>query len=399
MRGVPVRWIAVGIFVLSSALNLLDRQILAALAPAIQSEFHLSARDYGLIVAAFSLAYALSAPFAGLFIDRVGLNAGSSLAVFFWSCAGVATGLMSGLRSLVACRAALGMAEAGGIPAAAKSFAIYLPPRERALGSALSQVGLTIGGVGAPLVAAWAAVHYGWRSAFLFTGVLGFLWIPLWLLTARRAPRYEEPKPSASLSASGLARDPRLAGLIVANMLLMTVYSLWVNWTTIYFVRVFGMSQNDANRQLAWIPSLAASAGGLFGGWLALRWIGRGTELIAARLRVILLASLALLSTAALPWAPGPLAATALICFSYFACVAASVNVYALPLDLFGAGRAAFAVSTLTGAYGLMQVFFSPLTGALIDRHGFPPVCLLVSVLPLVSWAVIRGTVNLRPAP
>jgi ACS family hexuronate transporter-like MFS transporter len=171
-----------------------------------------------------------------------------------------------------------------------------------------------------------------------------------------------------------------------------------VNWTTIYFVRVFGMSQNDANRQLAWIPSLAASAGGLFGGWLALRWIGRGTELIAARLRVILLASLALLSTAALPWAPGPLAATALICFSYFACVAASVNLYALPLDLFGAGRAAFAVSTLTGAYGLMQVFFSPLTGALIDRHGFPPVCLLVSVLPLVSWAVIRGTVNLRPA-
>jgi ACS family hexuronate transporter-like MFS transporter len=202
---------------------------------------------------------------------------------------------------------------------------------------------------------------------------------------------------SSSLSAAGLARDPRLAGLIAGNMLLMTVYSLWVNWTTIYFVRVFGLSQNEANRQLAWIPTLAASAGGLFGGWLALRWIGRGMDLITARLRVILFASLALLFTAALPWMPDPRTATVLICFSYFACVAASVNVYALPLDLFGAGRAAFAVSTLTGAYGLMQVVFSPLTGALIDRHGFPPVCLLVSVLPLASWLVIRQTVALQP--
>ncbi len=396
MRGVPIRWVAVSIFVISSALNLLDRQILAALAPTIQAEFHLSAQDYGLIVSAFSLTYALGAPFAGLFIDRVGLNLGASLAVFFWSCAGVATGLMSGLRSLIACRAALGLAEAGGIPAAAKSFAVYLPPRERALGSALSQVGLTIGGVGAPLVATWAAVHYGWRAAFLLTGVLGFLWIPLWLATARRVPRYEEPAPPAPISAAGLARDLRLAGLVAGNMLLMTVYSLWVNWTTIYFVRVFGMSQNDANRQLAWIPSLAASLGGLFGGWLALRWISAGMPLVTARLRVILLASIVLLATAALPWMPDPLSATALICLSYFACVAASVNVYALPLDLFGSDRAAFAVSTLTGAYGLMQVVFSPVTGAIIDRYGFPPVCLLVSVLPLASWIVIRSTVTRR---
>lgn len=396
MRGVPIRWVAVGIFVISSALNLLDRQILAALAPAIQAEFHLSARDYGLIVSAFSLTYALGAPLAGLFIDRVGLNAGATIAVFFWSCAGVATGMLSGLRSLVVCRGALGLAESGGIPAAAKSFAIYLPPRERALGSALSQVGLTIGGVSAPLVATWASVHYGWRSAFILTGLLGFVWIPLWLATARRVPRFQETKPIVTLSASGLARDVRLAGLIAGNMLLMTVYSLWVNWTTIYFVRVFGMTQNDANRQLAWIPSLAASLGGLYGGWLALRWIAAGRPLLQARLRVILLSALVLLATAALPWMPGPRSATALICLSYFACVAASVNVYALPLDLFGSERAAFAVSTLTGAYGLMQVVFSPIAGAIIDRYGFPPVCLLVAALPLASWAVIRATVTRR---
>lgn len=394
MSRLPVRWVAISVFVLSSALNLLDRQILAALAPTIQAEFHLSGRDYGLIVAAFSLTYAFGAPLAGMFIDRVGLNLGSSLAVFFWSVAGVATGLTSSLRGLIFCRAGLGLAEAGGIPAGAKSFALYLPPRERALGSALSQVGLTIGGVSAPLIATWAAVHYGWRSAFVFTGAFGFLWIPLWLFTARRTPKFREPDPPPAVSLGALARDSRLWGLIAGNMLLMTVYSLWVNWTTIYFVRVFGMSQNDANRHLAWIPSIAASLGGLFGGWLALRWIGAGAALVPARLRVMLLASLTLLSTAALPWMPSPGWAAVLICLSYFACVAASVNVYALPLDLFGPQRAAFAVSTLTGAYGLMQVFFSPVTGAIIDRHGFAPVCILVSALPLTAWAVIRATAH-----
>lgn len=394
MSRFPVRWVAISVFVLSSALNLLDRQILAALAPTIQAEFYLSGRDYGLIVAAFSLTYAFGAPLAGMFIDRVGLNVGSALAVFFWSVAGVATGLTSSLRSLIFCRAGLGLAEAGGIPAGAKSFALYLPPRERALGSALSQVGLTIGGVSAPLIATWAAVHYGWRSAFVLTGSLGFLWIPLWLLTARRTPKFQDPDPPPTVSLGTLARDSRLWGLIAGNMLLMTVYSLWVNWTTIYFVRVFGMAQNDVNRQLAWIPSIAASLGGLFGGWLALRWIGAGAPLVAARLRVMLFASLALLSTAALPWMPSPGWATVLICLSYFACVAASVNVYALPLDLFGPQRAAFAVSTLTGAYGLMQVFFSPVTGSIIDRHGFAPVCILVSALPLAAWAVIRATAH-----
>jgi len=389
---IPARWLAVGIFVISSALNLLDRQILAALAPTIQSEFHLSAQDYGFIVAAFSLTYAAGAPLAGIFIDRVGLNIGSALAVFFWSVAGIATGFTSSLRGLVACRSALGLAEAAGIPAGAKSFALYLPPKERALGSAVSQIGLTIGGVSAPLLAAWAAAHYGWRSAFIITGALGFVWIPVWLLTARGAPKYQELKPLPSIPLATIARDPRLWGLIAGNMLLMTVYSLWVNWTTIYFVRVFAMSQNEANRQLAWIPSLAASLGGLLGGWLAMRWIGQGQELIAARLRVMAIAAVALLSTAALPWMRSPVAATALICFSYFACVAASVNVYALPLDLFGPDRAAFAVSTLTGAYGLMQVFFAPLTGALIDHYGFRPVCILVAALPLASWAVIRAT-------
>ena len=87
-------WVAVGIFVLATALNYLDRQILAPLAPEIRAEFGLSNTGYGLILSAFSITYALSAPAAGLLIDRIGLNRGMTLIVALWSMVGISTGLM-----------------------------------------------------------------------------------------------------------------------------------------------------------------------------------------------------------------------------------------------------------------------------------------------------------------
>ena len=136
MSQVSMRWAAVGVFALANALNFLDRQILAALAPQIMTEFGMTASGYGDVILAFSLTYAIAAPLAGLMIDKVGLRLGSAIAVAFWSVAAMATGLVSSLKGLIICRAALGIGEAGGIPATGKASAVYLVPRERALGSA-----------------------------------------------------------------------------------------------------------------------------------------------------------------------------------------------------------------------------------------------------------------------
>jgi len=87
----------VAVFILSTALSFLDRQVLAALAPALKLEFHLGNQGYGWVVAAFSLAYALAALPMGLLVDRLGLNRGASVAVGLWSAAGVATGFVGGL--------------------------------------------------------------------------------------------------------------------------------------------------------------------------------------------------------------------------------------------------------------------------------------------------------------
>ncbi|HVX67400.1 MAG TPA: MFS transporter, partial [Bryobacteraceae bacterium] len=345
--------------------------------------------DYGLILAAFSLTYAVSAPLAGLFIDRVGLNLGISLAVGLWSAAGIATGFARGLASLAVCRAVLGVAQAGGVPAVGKAIAKYLRPEERALGNAVSQIGLGVGAALAPPLGIAIARGYGWPWAFLSTGAAGLLWIPLWIRLARAAPADETALRAAPVPAMKLLRDWRLWAFVLANVLSMTVYTLWSNWTTVYLVESHGLAL-AATAGYAAVPPLFFNLGGLAGGWLSLRSMRAGVPALTARLRVCVLSALAMLATAAVPLAPGPAAATAAICFSAFWAAAMSVNLYTMPLDVWGSGRAAFAVSMLTGAYGAMQAAFSPAAGALIDRVGFAPVCVAVAALPLAACAVLR---------
>jgi ACS family hexuronate transporter-like MFS transporter len=384
-----LRWVVLGFFVLSSALNYLDRQILPALEPALKDDFRLSNADYGLILSAFSVAYAIAAPLAGLFIDRLGLNRGISLAVGFWSLAGIATAFANGLGGLFGCRAWLGVAQAGGVPATGKAIASYLRPEERALGNAVSQIGLGAGAMLAPPLAVWMATRYGsWRWPFLVTGLLTLLWIPLWNWIARAAPKTEFPSARPGLRPSEVFRDRQLWAFIAANVLSMTVYTLWSNWTTVYLVQERGL-RLAATASLAWWPPLFFNLGGLAGGWLSMRWIRAGTAPLAARLRACLLSAVALVATAVVPLMPSAGWAIAAICLSAFWSSSMSVNLYTMPLDVYGAARAAFAVSMLTSAYGAMQAVFSPLAGKMIDHYGFQPVCLLVAVLPLLGWGVL----------
>ena len=381
----PGRWLVILVVTVSSALNYLDRQLLPAFAPELREECSLNNAEYGLLLAAFSLTYAISAPFAGAFIDRAGLNRGLCTVVVFWSVAGMATGLAPAFLGLLLTRGALGVAQAGGVPGTGKSVATYLQPGERALGTATTQIGLSMGAVAAPLVAASVGAAYGWRPAFLLAGMLGILWIPAWVAITRRIPpagAVEHPRPR---TAFGLVRDRRLWLLVAATLFYMTLYSLWSNWTTVFLVEEHGLSLGEANGRLAWIPPLFANAGGLFGGWLSFRWVRGGMGVVKARVRVCWLSALCLLATLLVPYAPSAGLATVLVCLSFFWVTAMSVNVYALPLDVFGAASAAFATSVLTGAYGVMQTFVSPLIGALVDGYGFGPVCAGGAMLPLFS--------------
>jgi ACS family hexuronate transporter-like MFS transporter len=384
------RWLVLAVFVLSSAINYLDRQSLATLAPLVRAEFHLSNTQYGLILAAFSIAYMASAPFAGMLIDGIGLNRAISLAVGLWSCAGIATGFTRGLGGLVGCRAVLGVGEAAGVPASGKAIYQYLQPAERALGNAVSQAGLSLGLILAPPIATWLAVRGGWRQAFVVTGALGLAWIPLWNWAARRAGPGGSDE-TGQRACPTVLRDRRLWAFVAANALGMIGYSLWTNWTTLYLVEAHGLTLVQA-AWYAWIPPLAAMLGGFAGGWLSMRFIERGVAPVAARFRVCLAASVVALATAAIPAAPTPAWASAGISLSIFAVAAFSVNMYTLPLDAFGGVRAAFAVSLLVASYGAVQALISPAFGKVIDLYGYAPLAVATSLAPLAACAVLWGT-------
>lgn len=385
------RWLALAVFMLSSAINYLERQTLAALAPALEAEFHLSRMQFGWIVGVFSATYAASAPFAGILVDRIGLNRAASLAIGVWSCAGIATGFTSGLRSLMGCRIVLGAAEAGGIPAAGKAIHQYSQPHERALGNALNQAGVSLGAILAPPIAVWIAANYGWRNAFVLTGILGLLWIPLWNFTARRIDISSAPKDDTPTEGAILLRNPRLWAFMLANALGMVGYSLWTNYTTQFLVDVHHLALRQT-AAYAWIPPVFMLSGGFAGGWMSRAWIKRGVPTVTARFRACLFFAILALGTAAVPLTTTPAWSSAAISVGLFAVAAFSVNMYSLPLDAFGGKRAGFAISMLVAAYGAIQLVTSPAFGSLMDHHHWSTVTSITALTPLAACAVLWFT-------
>jgi ACS family hexuronate transporter-like MFS transporter len=393
-----MRWLAVSVFIVSTTLNYLDRQLLSALAPLVLREFHLNQTQYGWLVSAFSITYAAAALFMGYFLDRAGINRGITVAAACWSAAAASIGLTRSFASLAVCRAALGAAESASVPAVGKLNGIYLKPQERALGAALNQVGISLGLALAPAFIG-LAIHYGWRVPFVFAGCAGLLWIPLWLLVSRRIP---PSNPDLILQRASpdlrllLNRDLLL--LVAVNVLWMGTYSLWSSWTTLYLMGVHHLTL-EQTRGYVWIPPLLASVGGFFGGWLSLVWMNRGANAINARRNAIYVSAAGTLSTLLLPLAKSPAQATALICASFFFVLAGSVNIYALPIDLYGPGRSGLAISALVLSFGLMQAAISPIIGHLSDLHLYKQVVYLVAIPPLLSCLLMMGIRSISPAP
>lgn len=389
------RWVAYMVFVISSILNYLDRQLISTLAPLIMAEMHFNQTGFGFLISAFSITYAATSLLSGWFLDRAGVNRGISAAVSWWSVAAISTSLVKNLPGLVVCRAALGIGESAGVPAVGKVNAIYLKPAERALGTAANQVGLSLGIASA---APWVgvAISHGWRMPFLFAGLLGLLWIPLWLAVNRAIPPRERGQeiPSGEMprnrSEWPILRDRPLILLVIANLLWMGAYALWSSWTTLYLTHVHHVTLRQSAHYV-WIPPLVSNAGGFFGGWLSWRSIHRGISPIAARRRAVWVSAAGALITLTLPFAPDARWATALISASFFFVLAGSVNIYALPIDIYGAARSGLAISALTCAFGVLQTVLSPVIGYLSDHQLYTQVIWLVTAPLLLSALVLMG--------
>ena len=92
----------------------------------------------------------------------------------------------------------------------------------------------------------------------------------------------------------------------------------------------------------------------------------------------------------AIPLLPNPTLATAGMSLSYFWICAWSANHYTLPIDIYGAGRAAFGVASLIFAYGFMQFVISGPLGRIIEQQGFRLICFTFALLPILSYFLVN---------
>ncbi len=387
---VSLRWLAVSVFIVSSILNYLDRNLLSALSPFIMGEFHFNQTGYGWLISAFSATYAISSLAAGWALDRFGINRTINFAAAWWSSAAVGTGLVGSFPALGICRGALGIGESAGVSAVGKLNAIYLKPEERALGAALNQIGISVGSSLAVYWGVQAALARGWRWPFMLAGACGFAWLPVWWFVSRRIPaQFQSSELSREAPSFSIFKERNLLLLVLANLLWMGGYSLWSSWTTLYLVHVHNISVEES-RHYAWIPPLVSNAGGFFGGWLSLYWTKKSNP-ISARRRAVWVGAICSLVTLLLPLASDVRIATALISASFFFALAGSVNIYALPIDIYGAKRSGMALAALTCSYGLLQTVISPIIGYLSDHKLYTEVVWLVTLPLLLSALVLQG--------
>lgn len=87
---------------------------------------------------------------------------------------------MVSITAFVICRCVLALGEAGNFPAAIKATAEYFPKKDRAFATGIFNSGANVGAILAPLTVPVMAEVWGWETAFLVVGAIGFVWLGFW---------------------------------------------------------------------------------------------------------------------------------------------------------------------------------------------------------------------------
>ncbi len=408
------RWIVCGLLFIALVINYLDRQVLSLTwKNFISPEFGWNDADYGLITGVFSIVYAVSMLFAGKFVDYIGTKKGYLWAIGIWSAGaclhafcGIATcGIVSGhwtlsfnvaretIESLrmtsdmavmittvsvwlfLAARCVLSFGEAGNFPCSIKAIAEYFPKKDRGFATGIFNSGSQIGALLAPFSIPVIAKFYGWEAAFLSIGLLGFLWMGLWVFI------YKEPRKNPHVNAAELAyieqdadKEENLApgqdepktkigllqafsfrqtwAVIFGRFLPDSVWWFLLFWAPAFISDVYGFSSASTTGMIAIFTIYFISMLSLFGSYLPTFFINRSKmNPYAGRMKAMLIfAIFPLLGVAVMPlgeismWFP-----VVIIGIMAAAHQSWSANVYNVVSDMFPKS----VVATVTGAAGL----------------------------------------------
>lgn len=402
------RWVICAMLFFATTVNYLDRQVLSLTWDEfIKPEFHWDESHYGTVASIFSIIYAISMVFAGRFVDWLGTKKGYLWAIGIWSLGacmhafcGIVTEAVAGMGSaaelvratgdavvlistvsmycFLVARSVLAIGESGNFPAAIKTTAEYFPKKDRAFATSIFNAGASIGALIAPLTIPLLAKAYGWEMAFIIIGVLGFIWMGVWVFV------YDKPEKSKYVNAAELeyirqdklieapaetAEKPKKLGILKALKYRQTwaviagrfmadgVWWFFLFWTPSYLNTQFGIKTTEPLGMALIFTLYAITMLSIIGGKLPTVFIdkamrrGKGFDPYSARMKAMLI--FALFPICVLLAQPlgtfSPWFAVVLIGIGCAAHQSWSANVYTTVGDMFPNS----AVATVTGIGGM----------------------------------------------
>lgn len=400
-----IRWVMVALLFFATTINYIDRQVIGLLKPFIQGDLHWDEADYGYIVTAFQVAYAIGMIISGRLLDKFGTKIGYSLSILVWSIGATLHSVMHSVMGFGAVRAVLGFGEAGNFPAAVKTIAEWFPKKDRALATGIFNSGSTIGAILAPVIVAAVTIHFGWRWAFIITGSLGFIWVVFWYIF------YQSPLKHKKVSASeqdyilsdNIPEDKEKGMSWGTLFRYKQTYAIcfsrfitdWVWWFFLFWMPDFLNKSQHMDIRATVIPLIIiytmASFGGILGGALSSGFIKAGRSIDFSRKTTILICALMVLPLIFVAQLQNGMFVVILIGFAAAAHQGWASNIYTIVSDIYPKNTVGtmIGLSGFTGAIG--GALSASFVGLILKFSGsYTLIFGIASSMYLVAWLTLK---------
>jgi ACS family hexuronate transporter-like MFS transporter len=305
----------------------------------------------------------------GRLIDKLGTRLGYALAMVFWSLASMGTALANSLSTFALSRYALGFGEAAVFPASIKAVAEWFPKKERALATGIFNAGTNVGAIITPLIVPWIVMHWGWKTAFIGIGALGFVWLVFWLVIYRKPG--EHPKvsraeleyissgltePTGKISWGSLIALRQTWAFVAGKFLTDPVWWFYLFWVPGFLQTKHGLALTGIGIPVM-VIYVISDVGSVAGGWLSSSLIKRGRTVNFSRKIAMLICAIGVIPVVfsyrvESTWSAVLLIGLAAACHQGF-----SANLFTLTSDMFPA-RAVGSVVGIGGMAGAIGGFF-----------------------------------------
>ncbi len=281
-------WILLGLLIASIFINYIDRGNLSIAAPLLEKELSLSPLQLGALLSSFFWTYALLQLFglAGWLADRFPVNVVFVGGFLIWSLATIATGLLSGFFGIYIARLILGAGESLAYPCYSSIFASALPQHHRGRANALLDAGSKLGPALGTFLGGLLLVQLGWRSFFVVLGIASLLWIVPWLKYGPHSIAAIAAAPHFLPRVADMLRLRSAWGTFLGHFCGNYFWFFLLTWIPSYLVKERGLSIG----RMANIVSLAFVAVALAtvcAGWVSDRFIASGVSPTKVRKSVV----------------------------------------------------------------------------------------------------------------